>query len=146
MGALLYWRMIYKRCSRCGKRIPEGQQCSCIKAVNKLRHKEYDKYSRDQKSKAFYQSKEWIDARARAIELDDGIDVYAYMTSGQIMAADTVHHIIPLKDDWSKRVDINNLMSLSHSSHSTIERLYKQNKQETQESLQRLLEAFRAKE
>lgn len=132
--------MIYKRCSRCGKRIPEGQQCPCAK----LRHKEYDKYSRDSKSKDFYHSKEWTDARAKAIELDEGIDVYAYMTSGQIMAADTVHHIIPLRDDWSKRVDINNLMSLSHSTHSTIESLYKQNKRKAQETLMQMLREYRA--
>lgn len=132
--------MIYKRCSRCGKRLPEGQTCPC----SKLRHKEYDKYSRDSRSKDFYHSKEWIDARAKAIELDEGIDVYAYMTSGQVVAADTVHHIIPLRDDWSKRADMTNLMSLSHSSHSTIERLYKQNKQKAQKSLRDMLEAYRA--
>ena len=35
--------MIYKRCSRCGKRIESGQTCECVK----MRHKEYDRLSRD---------------------------------------------------------------------------------------------------
>ena len=89
--------------------MPEGKTCICIKQ----RHKEYDRYSRDKKSDSFYHSKEWKEARDKALEADERLDVYAYMTSGQIIAADTVHHIVPLRDDWSKRCDVSNLMSLS---------------------------------
>ena len=107
---------IYKRCSRCGKRIPSGSTCSCVKQ----RHREYDRYSRDQKSKDFYGGKEWEMTRAVVLDVDDGIDVYLYMTQGVIVAADTVHHIIPIKDDWERRVDIDNMMSLSSDTHSMI--------------------------
>lgn len=34
-------------CSRCGKRIQSGSRCPC----QKERHREYDRYSRDNKSK-----------------------------------------------------------------------------------------------
>ncbi len=47
--------MIYKRCSRCGKRIESGKTCEC----RKQRHKEYYKYSRDKKANAFYDSHNW---------------------------------------------------------------------------------------
>ena len=50
------------------------------------------------------------------------------MTEGIIVAADTVHHIIPLKDDWNKRIDIDNMISLSGDTHSMIEQEYKKDK------------------
>lgn len=52
------------------------------------------------------------------------IDIYMYMTKGKVIPADTVHHIIPLRSDWSKRLAISNLMSLHHDTHSMLEREY----------------------
>ena len=131
--------MIYKRCSRCGKRIQSGSKCGC----QKERHREYDHFSRDKKAKDFYGSGEWEKAREEALEADGGIDVYLYMTRGEIVVADMVHHITPLRDDWNRRVDVDNLMSLSSATHSLIENLYKQNKQKTMEELYKMLERFR---
>ena len=71
----------------------------------------------------FYNSAEWSRVRQRVLDLDK-IDVYLYMTQGRVVPADTVHHIVPLKSDWNKRLDINNLMSLHHDTHSTLEREY----------------------
>lgn len=130
---------IYKRCSRCGKRILSGSMCSCIKD----RHKEYDRYSRDKKSKQYYSSKEWKISRQTALNTDEGLDVYLFMTEGRIVAADTAHHIIPLKDDWNRRNDINNLMSLSHDTHSAIERMYKKDKEGMEKMLQEMLQNYR---
>lgn len=133
--------MIYKRCSRCGKRIPSGSKCECLKG----RHQEYDRFSRDKKSKEFYGSGEWEKARENALEADAGIDVYVYMTTGEVLAADTVHHITPLRDDWRSRNDIDNLMSLSSGTHSVIEALYKQDKEGTKKKLYEMLTQFRRK-
>lgn len=130
---------IYKRCSRCGKRIPSGSTCPCVKQ----RHREYDRYSRDRRSRSFYNSKEWETGRATALEADGGIDVYLFMTEGIIAAADMVHHIIPLKDDWNKRIDIDNMMSLSRDTHSMIEQMYKKNKDEMIRKLQEMLKEYR---
>ncbi len=130
---------IYKRCSRCGRRIHTGTTCSCIKQ----RHKEYDKMYRDKEAKKYYDSGEWQQARAAALEADDGIDVYVYMTENAIVAADTVHHIIPLKDDWGRRSDIDNLISLNHDTHSMIERKYKHDKTKMQRELSSMLEKYR---
>lgn len=47
--------MIYKRCSRCGKRLEVGQTCECVKQ----RHKEYDRCSRDKDAAKFYSSASW---------------------------------------------------------------------------------------
>lgn len=130
---------IYKRCSRCGKRIPSGSTCPCAKA----RHKEYDRYSRDSRRKQYYGSKEWELVRISALDEDGGIDVYVFMTTGQVLIADTVHHIIPLKDDWTKRNDLNNLMSLNHDTHSMIEQMYRKDKSGAKIILQEMLQEYR---
>ena len=134
---------IYKRCSRCGKRIPSGSRCPCQAEYQKERHREYDKYSRDKKSKDFYGSREWEAARQEALDLDGGIDVYLYMTEGAIIPADTVHHIIPLKESWERRTDPDNLMSLSHGTHSKIEHFYEAIQAEMVPKLQEMLRDFR---
>lgn len=130
---------IYKRCSRCGKRIISGTTCECAKK----RYKEYDRNYRDKASKNFYNSSEWLKIRGHVLERDEEIDVYIYMTTGEILLADTVHHIIPLKDDWSKRLDEENLMSLNHDTHSMIEKKYKDSKEKMIEILQEMLLKYR---
>jgi len=115
--------MIYKLCTSCGRKIPEGTTCPCQKIRRSESNRLYDKHQRDRRSTAFYNSAEWGRVRQRVLDLDK-IDVYLYMTQGRVAPADTVHHIIPLKEDWNKRLDINNLMSLHHDTHSTLEREY----------------------
>lgn len=130
---------IYKRCGRCGKRITSGSRCPC----SKVRHKEYDRYSRDKKSKQYYDSSEWSRSRTAALEADQSYDVYIFMTEGRILGADTVHHIIPLKEDWNKRNNMENLMSLHHDTHSFIETLYRKDKEKIQKELQQMLIEYR---
>lgn len=130
---------IYKRCSRCGKRILVGTTCDCIKQ----RYKEYDRFCRDQESKSFYGSREWQQARSEALDLDSGIDVYVWVTEGKILLADTVHHIVPLKDDRDKRLDVNNLISLNHDTHSMIEQMYRNDKAGMIEKLKKMLLQYR---
>ena len=77
------------------------------------------------------------------MELDQYIDVYMYMTEGVMIRADTVHHIIPLRDDWNKRNDPDNLMSLNHDTHSKIEQLYKADKEKMQIELQEMMTEYR---
>jgi hypothetical protein len=131
---------IYKRCGRCGNRISSGTKCDCFKD----RHKEYDKHFRDKKSDAFYHSDEWKFARKNALLLDKGIDVYVYMTSGEVIFADMVHHIEPLKDNWERRCDIDNLISLSNETHGLIEAHYKKDEQDTIRILYEMLRRYRS--
>lgn len=130
---------IYKRCSRCGRRLLVGNQCPC----RRMRHKEYDRYNRDREAKKFYTGKEWERIREKALELDGGIDVYVYMTTGEILLADTVHHIIPLRDDKTLKTDVGNLMSLHHTTHSMIERLYRSDKRKVEKELSDMLREYR---
>lgn len=132
---------IYKRCSRCGKRIQSGSICKCVKA----RHEEYDRFSRDKNSKRYYSSKEWKASREDALDKDEGIDVYVFMTEGRVLIADTVHHIVSLKDDWNKRNEIDNLMSLNHDTHSMIEQMYKKDRAGMEKKLTAMLQEYRSR-
>lgn len=113
--------MIWKRCTSCGKRIQEGTRCSCGVDAQRKRHKEYDTTRRNQTSKRFYNSAEWQKARNRAIAECGGIDIYTYMTEGKIVAADTVHHITPLTEDWNLRTNQDNLLPISAGGHAALE-------------------------
>lgn len=112
--------MIYKRCSRCGKRIESGQTCECVK----MRHKEYNKYSRNKEATAFYDSVNWKRMREYIKNKYDGIDVYAYVLFGQIEQATLVHHIVEIEDDKSQALVERNLIPVSISSHNLIHQAY----------------------
>ena len=112
--------MIYKRCPRCGKRIEAGQTCECVK----MRHKEYDRLSRDKDSAHFYSSSAWKRMRPYILDKYDGIDVYAYVLYGQVEPATTVHHIVELKDDKSQALLEQNLIPVSASTHNIIHSAY----------------------
>ena len=127
--------MIWKRCSRCGKRLPTGVTCDCIKQ----RHKEYDQFSRDKTSADFYHSTEWQKMRQRVLNLYDGMDLYLYETTGEVVAAETVHHIEPLKENWDKRLDIMNLIPVSNASHNTIHKLYETKQRDTENKLRAIV-------
>ena len=106
---------IFKRCSRCGKRVPSGTACECIKR----RHKEYDSI-RNKDISSFYGSGVWQRKRQEAMELYIGNDIYSYYMFGKLEQADTVHHILPLKENWGKRLDIDNLIPLTNSNHEKL--------------------------
>lgn len=88
----------------------------------KERNKYYDEHvrnKRDKKYRDFYHSKEWERVRQRALVRDKGLCQHC-IKENKITMADMVHHIIPIKDDWSKRLDLDNLVSLCHTCHNKI--------------------------
>ncbi len=131
--AEVYIVALMKYCNRngCNKLVPQGiRYCAAHTmgktAENRERHKEYDAHCRNQTAKAFYNSSEWKAARARALARDSGIDIYLYITEGRVVPADMVHHIIELQEDYTKRCDIDNLISVSDTTHkSIIDKAYK---------------------
>ena len=66
--------MIYKEMSSIGKRIEAGTTCEC----SKLRHREYDRLSRD-KSHKLYRASNWQRMRECIMNKYDNLDVYAYV-------------------------------------------------------------------
>lgn len=118
---------LMKYCNRngCNKLVLQGTRYCATHTMNratenKERHKEYDAHRRDQTSKAFYNSGEWRAARARVLARDTGIDIFLYITTGEVVPADMVHHIIELSQDYSKRCSIDNLISVSSKTHKSV--------------------------
>ncbi len=123
---------LMKYCNRtgCNRLVAQGiRYCEAHTvgrtAENRQRHKEYDAHCRNQAAKDFYNSAEWKAARARALSRDAGIDIYLYIVEGRVAPADTVHHIVELSEDFSKRCDMGNLISISEATHSMVSRAYK---------------------
>lgn len=82
-------------------------------------HRYYDQYGRDKKAKKFYSSKSWIKCRETILRRDNYICQMCW-DDKKLTTADTVHHIIELRDDWSKALAEENLISLCASCHSKI--------------------------
>ena len=74
---------------------------------------------------AFYGTNDWKKLRTIARRRDNDIDVWVYIKYGAIEhTGAAVHHIIPIADDWDKRLLLDNLVTVSSTSHAEIERLY----------------------
>lgn len=134
---------------RCGRLIPQTMRlCEDCEAKAGQRYKDYNEHRRDSKTAAFYVSKEWKYIRPRVLSAYDFIDLYAFHILHEIRRADTVHHIVELTDDWTRRLDVSNLFPVASSTHNTIHTLYDRDaatKAETQATLRQLLEAERGR-
>jgi len=127
---------------RYGALIPHGASlCSTFAAASEgtnSRHMQYNRTRRNSKAAAFYVSGEWRPVRANTLRLYDGLDIYAYYIQHRIATADMVHHIIELDEDWSRRIDMTNLLPLSNQNHGIISALYEKDeatKRQTQQLL-----------
>ena len=114
---------IKKFCSRCNKLIDKADSyCdSCKEKVDKERNRAYNKkrYNDEDEKRyqRFYNSTAWKRTKGLRLMIDNGLCVECFK-KGILTKATTVHHIIELKQDWSKRLDIDNLESLCHNCHN----------------------------
>ena len=127
---------IYKRCSRCGKRLLEGTQCECRKA----RHKEYKRYRKDSKEQSFYSSNAWLSIKEILKDRYKELDIYSYYVLNKIEYGQTMHHIEELKDNWGRRLDRDNIIYLTESNHQLIHKLYRESPKKKKETMQLLFE------
>lgn len=133
--------MLWHQC-RCGALIPQNVKmcatCEAGQGSRMSRHMEYNIYRRDKKAAAFYVCDEWRKTRAFALQLYDGLDIYAYYVQHRIVTADMVHHVVEIEEDWNRRLDIPNLLPLSNGNHGIISALYKKD-EATKKQTQQLL-------
>ncbi len=139
--------MALKKTCTCGKVIDYSKQyCDDCTRKNEeykaQRYKYYDNNIRDKQSTAFYNSLEWEATRAEVLRNHKGLDLYEYYINKKIVYADTVHHIVELKENWNRRLDISNLFPMSSSTHSMIHKLYKKDKKVTQKLLFELIKRW----
>ncbi len=129
--------MLTKICSHCGKKIKINEVCEC----QKQRHKEYDKYYRNQESKAIYHSKRWLLVSQSCRQKCNGLDLYEYFINNRIVKGALSHHIIELTEDKSRAYDQTNLIFLSNKSHKKVHFFYKKS-EEDKKKMQTLLFAI----
>ena len=137
--------MPYKICNKvnCNKLIDsrytyceahrEDEEAKRIKYI-----KRYDEARKCGKEFVFYRSKEWINIREVIKSKYKGICIYTYYTQNKIVKADEVHHIIEIKDDFNKRLDLDNLIPVSRSAHKQIHRLYSNSEHSKQSTIKKL--------
>ena len=66
------------------------------------------------------------------------MDIYSWYKYGRIEAGRIVHHIIPIKDDYSRRLDLTNLIYLTDANHKAVHALYEESEQKKAEVQQEL--------
>lgn len=75
--------------------------------------------NRTPKVKAFYQSKEWKQLRLMILAQDNHL-CQMCLKAGRVTRANTVHHKIEVRDDWSKRLSPENCESVCPACHNRI--------------------------
>lgn len=132
--------MIYKRCVRCGKRIPSGTTCGCYS-----KYKEKRIYAPATGLKLLYHTTQWEMVRAYVMAQFVGIDLYAWHAQHRIVPASTVHHIVPAKEVGEAGFyEVENLLPVSDASHKEIHRAYRESEQAKKAMQDVLREAKRA--
>lgn len=109
----LYLKFMLKACSRCGRIHKPGECTAGIKYTQKIRDSEADR---------FRNRKIW---RRKADEIleRDGHCCRVCLSAGVINSTDlSVHHIVPLKVDYDRRLDNDNLITLCRYHHEAAER------------------------
>ncbi|MFT8392387.1 MAG: HNH endonuclease signature motif containing protein [Liquorilactobacillus ghanensis] len=69
------------------------------------------------KENEFYHSREWRAVRQTVLERDCYL-CQECRRNGIVKQGNTVHHKIHLRDDWSKRLDMNNLETICQQCHN----------------------------
>ncbi|MDU4325701.1 MAG: HNH endonuclease [Clostridium celatum] len=90
----------------------------CIEHQKEMRSYKADKYDR------FYRTKEWLNKRGYIVDRDMHLCIDCLINKEDPVEAKIVHHIEPVKDNWSRRLDNNNLISVCDSCHKKIEGRY----------------------
>jgi len=83
--------------------------------------------------------------QAHIINKYKGVDIYAYYSTGKTLIATMVHHIEPIKEAWTKRLDPLNLIPMTAANHNEVHRLYDRDKPGTMAKLAEMLARFRTK-
>lgn len=104
-----------------------------IYKANKIRYDAYEKEIQD-----FYKSVEWCRLRDLVRVKQYGMDILEYYRTGKIVAAETYHHIECVRDEWDKRLDIDNVIGLTQSNHLKVHSMYDKS-DEDKKNMQRIL-------
>lgn len=140
--------MLYKICPGCKDKyeyVSKHSKCSngCMEKAKSERNKNYDKFSRDKESAAFYATGRWKKLTKLCCNKFNGLDIYAYYIDGMVISGELSHHVIEVSEDMSKAYDLVNLVWLSDGSHKAIHIAYRNGeKKEMQKILNDLINRY----
>lgn len=100
---------------------------------HKMTYKRRVHDSDEAKRQQFYKSKAWRNMAYR-FKLANPVCVKC-LAKGIIKKADVADHIIEIKDDWSKRLDENNLQALCNTCHNAKTKAVKKKREEENKNL-----------
>ncbi|HHY45870.1 MAG TPA: HNH endonuclease [Firmicutes bacterium] len=83
------------------------------------RQRYYDQHLRNREAKAFYNSQEWQRLRQYVLNRDKHLCVLC-LAEKKITPAEHVDHIVPISQDWSRRLDPENCRSLCAVCHNRV--------------------------
>jgi len=107
-----------KPCSKYGcPNLTQSTYCNEHSNEQSNNNRYYDKYHRSEPSKRFYHSTAWKKAREIIKIRDNGL-CQQCLKDKRITIGTIVDHIIPIKQDWNKRLDEDNLQLLCQSCHN----------------------------
>ena len=108
------------RAFNCGNLTREGY-CDTHKVSAKdsaaRNRRQYNTVIRDRKTEGFYKGMDWRRLRAMAIARDNHLCQWC-LKKGELQRAQVVHHIVEVKVDWDKRLDLDNIESLCYACHN----------------------------
>lgn len=110
-----------KLCPRCQSIMPYTNKIcdKCSSVVGNYRSisdKVYQENRKDSQEQKIYKTSKWKRVRSQAIAIANGL-CEECIRRGKISYVDDVHHKIPIKVDFSKAYDLNNLICLCRSCH-----------------------------
>lgn len=85
--------------------------------------KDYDYKRKDDKYKKFYKSREWKRLRDYVLKRDNYI-CQECIKENKITTCNTVHHIVEVREDFSKALSEDNLLTLCHECHNKIHKRF----------------------
>lgn len=136
---------LYRKCSICNGKVRYGTKCKCEEERARERYRVYKQKRNDKEEQKFYGSKEWSRLRKTIDIRYHGMCLYCLLMFDKIVDREANHHIIEIKDDWSRRLDDSNIIPLCDKCHKNIHYEYKiniKNKRNMQEKLFNLLKKY----
>lgn len=136
---------MFKKTCNCGSIIPSSKaRCDrCQVGVDRRRaeyQKEYDRTERDW-TYYLYKSSAWQRVRRIVLHRDNHL-CQVCLDRGRVTQATTVHHIEELRENYKRRLDKDNLISLCNRHHKQIHDTYDKGleyKEEEQRKLFKLI-------
>ncbi|MEC2307821.1 HNH endonuclease [Bacillus atrophaeus] len=99
--------------------LTRSRYCDAHKKQQQEETKHYNKHSRNKTITSFYKSTDWKRTRQLALIRDNYLCQHC-LKDHCFTPADMVHHIVEVKEDWAKRLDLDNLVSLCNACHNKV--------------------------